>query len=217
MTRHCYHPGTIIDELAVFPLPQVVLFPGALMPLHIFEPRYRVMTRDILAGSGQICVALIPEDHGNNRYGQPEIASIAGVGELVRHEQLPDGRYDILVRGFARARLEELPPDRAYRRARATILATKRGETNDTEARALASQACAFANRVRLCHPGFDFALPEDQAPGQLADLCAHYLVLDGARRQSLLETLDDAERVRGCLEALMSQQAELSTDESLH
>src|ERR1041384_4692244 len=97
-----YNPGSVLDDVAVFPLPQVVLFPGALMPLHIFEPRYRTMTRDVLATTRQVGIAHIPEDHDLDAQGQPSIASVAGIGEIVRADALPDGRFNILVEGRAR-------------------------------------------------------------------------------------------------------------------
>jgi ATP-dependent Lon protease len=205
-----FEADDVIDAVAVFPLPQVVLFPGAMMPLHIFEPRYRTMTRDVLENNRLLVVAQIPEDHGTDGLGQPEFSAIAGIGEVVRHDALPDGRFNILVRGHARVRLEELALERPYRRARATLVATEGGKADAAAVRALTTTALQFAARVRVCHPTFDFALPETQSPGALADACAHYLVLDGAERQQLLETLDDAERVERCLEALMRQQAEM-------
>ena len=67
MSDTLYEPGSTMEDVAVFPLPQVVLFPGALMPLHIFEPRYRTMIRDVLASTRRICIAqisLVDRDHG---------------------------------------------------------------------------------------------------------------------------------------------------------
>jgi Lon protease-like protein len=214
MTQDPFTPGSSIDEVAIFPLPQVVLFPGVLMPLHIFEPRYRAMMRDVLSTTGLLAVAQIPEDHGVDRYGQPEIAPICGVGEIIRHEKLPDGRYNIIVQGRARALIHELPLNRAYRRGRLTILETKEGGADAAEVRALTATANCFAARVRECHPGFTFSLPQKVPCGRIADICAHYLVLDGEERQRLLETLDDGERVRRCLEALMRQETEVGPDD---
>lgn len=214
----CFEKIAVVDDVAVFPLPQVVLFPGALMPLHIFEPRYRSMTRDALATNRLLVVAQIPEDHGTDALGQPAFSPIAGLGEIVRQDALPDGRFNILVAGRARVKLEELPLERAYRRARATVLRTHCSGEPSAEVRALTATAERFAARVRQCHPTFDFSLPEAQSPGEIADTCAHYLVLDGSDRQELLETLDDGLRVEKCLETLMRQQCEMEAgSETLH
>lgn len=215
MTAELFQPGSVLEDVAVFPLPQVVLFPGVLMPLHIFEPRYRAMTRAVLSSPSRLlAVAQIPDHHGMDRYGQPEIAPVCGVGEIIRHEKLPDGRYNMIVQGRARARIEELPLDRAYRRARLTVLETNNSGADPAEVRALAATANCFAARVRECHPGFTFSLPHKLECGKVADICAHYLVLDGEERQRLLETLDDAERVRRCLEALMRQETDVAPEE---
>jgi Lon protease-like protein len=211
-----YEPGAVIDEVAVFPLPQVVLFPGALMPLHIFEPRYRAMTRDVLASTRRLCIVQIPEDHTIDEYGQPEIAAIAGVGEVVKCDALPDGRFNVLVEGKARARLSELPFRRPYRKAKLTILEPA-GSGDPALVRALVSTATRLSGLVRQCHPAFRFCLPQTEDAGLLVDACAHYLVLDGAERQKLLETLDVGTRLERCLEYLVSQQTLLGGQETMH
>jgi ATP-dependent Lon protease len=202
-----YAPGSVISDVAVFPLPQVVLFPGALMPLHIFEPRYRAMTRDVIATTRRICIAQIPEDHGLDDHGQPEIVPVAGIGEIVKCDALPDGRFNILVEGKARASLAELPFKRPYRRADVTILGGRGGDPDPALVRALIATASKLAGLVRRCHPGFHFCLPESGDGSTIADACAHYLVLDGTERQKLLELLDVDARVQRCLEALVTQQ----------
>lgn len=217
-TERPYEPGSVLEEVAVFPLPQVVLFPGALMPLHIFEPRYRAMVRDLMAGTRRLCVVQIPEDHDIDAYGQPEIASIAGVGEVVKCDALPDGRFNILVEGKARARVTELPFRRPFRRAKLDILPCSANVPDPALVRALVSTATRVAGIVRQCHPGFRFCLPETEDAGTLTDACAHYLVLDGGERQKLLETLDAKERLERCLEFLVSQQTMLGgCGETMH
>jgi ATP-dependent Lon protease len=218
MSDALYEPGSTMEDVAVFPLPQVVLFPGALMPLHIFEPRYRTMVRDVLASTRRICIAQIPEDHDIDAHGQPSIARVAGIGELVKCDALPDGRFNILVEGKARARVDELPFRRPYRRARLTVLDAGGPDPDPALVRALVSTATRVAGTVRQCHPGFQFCLPEGKDAGALADACAHYLVLDGTERQKLLETLDGSERVKECLDALLRQQTMLGgATETMH
>jgi ATP-dependent Lon protease len=213
-----YEPGSVLSDVAVFPLPQVVLFPGALMPLHIFEPRYRAMTRDVIATTRRICIAQIPEDHGLDDHGQPEIVGIAGIGEIVKCDALPDGRFNILVEGKARASLSERPFKRPYRRADAKILGGSGAAPDPALVRALVATASRLAGLVRKCHPGFQFCLPESRDAESVVDACAHYLVLDGAERQKLLEQLDVETRVQKCLEALVTQQTLLgSGPETMH
>ncbi|HEX4334996.1 MAG TPA: LON peptidase substrate-binding domain-containing protein [Polyangiaceae bacterium] len=218
MTDVPYAPGAVLEDVALFPLPQVVLFPGALMPLHVFEPRYRAMTRDVVASTRRVCIVQIPEDHSLDGYGQPGVATIAGVGEVVKCDALPDGRFNVLVEGKARARLDELPFRRPYRKAQLTILPCEGTAPDPALVRALVSTATRVAGIVRQCHPAFRFCLPETEDAGQLADACAHYLVLDGSERQRLLETLDVGERLERCLEFLVAQQTLLGgCGETMH
>lgn len=109
-----------LAELAIFPLPNVTLFPGALLPLHVFEPRYRELTRAVLAGRRLMAVARLKPGFEQNYEGRPPVLEICGVGFIESHEEHPDGRFDIALRGIARVRIvEELPPLRAFRQVRA--------------------------------------------------------------------------------------------------
>ncbi|MEO0475394.1 MAG: LON peptidase substrate-binding domain-containing protein [Planctomycetota bacterium] len=94
--------------IRLFPLAQCILLPHATVPLHIFEPRYRAMTKDALDSDGLIAMATFEgEDYQHDYQGTPPIRSIVCVGYLVHHERLYDGRYNILLQGIARATIEE--------------------------------------------------------------------------------------------------------------
>lgn len=103
----------------LFPLPETVLLPHALLPLHIFEPRYRQMVGDVLDQSGQIAVATFQGSAREAaRSSSPKIRPIVCIGQILQHESLPDGRYNILLRGICRARLtaiQEADDERLYR------------------------------------------------------------------------------------------------------
>src|SRR5438309_1261471 len=81
-----------LDALPIFPLPQTVLFPGALLPLHVFEPRYRVMVKDCLLTHKAMAVALIGATSERDGNRHPRIEAVAGIGVIVDHVQLADGR-----------------------------------------------------------------------------------------------------------------------------
>lgn len=105
-------------DARLFPLPNLVLFPQVIQGLHIFEPRYRKMTADALAGDHLIALVLLCpgwEDDDD----RPEVERIACLARVIQHEHLPDGRYNLRVRGLARLHLvEEYLTDRPYRLAR---------------------------------------------------------------------------------------------------
>lgn len=107
--------------MPVFPLGQVSLMPHAVLPLHIFEPRYREMVRDVLDGPGQIAMAVFDGELWRQEYeGRPPLRPAVCVGQIVRHQKLADGRYLIELHGVCRARIVgEIPEDEdvAYRLA----------------------------------------------------------------------------------------------------
>jgi ATP-dependent Lon protease len=208
MDEGCYAPGSVIDELALFPLPQIVLFPGALLPLHVFEARYRAMTADILAGSRRLSVVMLNSSEPLDEHGHPPIAKVAGVGEVIEHETLADGRYNILVQGKARVLLEELPFQPPYRRARATLPPAGNSAVSESDLAALVSAATRLIAWLHRNQPSIELEVPSLTDPGAAADLLAQQLVASAEDRQGVLECLDVRERVRRCAELLAVQEA---------
>jgi ATP-dependent Lon protease len=198
-----------LEALPLFPLPQVALFPGATLPLHVFEPRYRALVRDALASHRALAVVQITGREADE-HGHPPIAHVAGVGTIVDHMEMPGGRFNILLRGLAVVRLDELPFVPPYRRARASVLPDIEHEVDPAEVTALLSTATAFARLVRQRERGFELKLPRDAAPGLAADLCAAQLLLDGGDRQRALEERDVRRRVQLVTERLVLQQVAL-------
>lgn len=197
-----------LDDLPVFPLPRTVLFPGALLPLHIFEPRYRTMVRECLASHKAIAISLLRE--GETCTQADAFEPVAGVGVIVDSVSLPDGRYNILLQGRARVRLEELPFLPPYRRARATVVRSSESAPSPGDIAALLSSTAAFAATIRARDPDFELPFPPHATPLQIADLAAHYLVLDARERQALLEEFDTCTRIRRTAEVLALQTAAL-------
>jgi ATP-dependent Lon protease len=98
--------------MPLFPLEDVVLFPHSMIPLHIFEARYRKMVRDVLGSNRLVAISLQLEKESLEEGNIPRVANVASVGELVLAQELPDGRFNLVVRGRARIGIdEELPSD----------------------------------------------------------------------------------------------------------
>jgi len=184
-----------------------------MMPLHVFEPRYRKMVRDALDSHRALAVVLVTDPGVLDQYEQPQIAKMAGAGVIVDFAELPSGRFNILVKGRARVELSELPFVSPYRRARAAVIVPPEVQVSQTDTSALVAAAAAFTARVRERDPSFEFPLPKDAQPGLIADVCAHYLVLDARERQAVLETLDPVARVRRVTETLTLQRLTLSSE----
>ncbi len=192
-----------LADVPIFPLPHVVLFPEALLPLHIFEPRYRKMLADCLASNGLLVIAQVDRVGGR-------IADVAGVGAIVEHQPLPDGRSNIIVAGRARVKLEQItvedPPRYPYKRARARRLVDVDADVSEGDRTALVAAATMFAAEVRKHDPSFGLRLPKGPDAGAIADACAFQLVVDANARQAILEELDPRVRVRMVMDQLALQ-----------
>lgn len=107
--------------MPLFPLDGVTLLPQQVLPLHIFEPRYRQMVEDALDGPGQIAMAVFKGDRWKQEYhGRPPIHNAVCIGQIIQHERLADGRFNIVLQGICRGRIvEESGPQagKLYRQA----------------------------------------------------------------------------------------------------
>src|SRR5262245_36186596 len=111
-------PKDFTGSVRLFPLPNLVLFPHVVQPLHIFEPRYREMMEDALAGDGLIAMVLLAPGWERGYEGRPAIAPVACLGKILSHERLADGKFNLLLRGVSRAAIRrEHPAERAFRQA----------------------------------------------------------------------------------------------------
>ena len=100
----------------IFPLPSVILVPGILVPLHIFEPRYRQMVADAVVAGGAFAMAMpVPGEEGDDPR-VPRIHPIVGLGRIIQHKVNPDGTSNIVLAGAAKMRVvREIPSSRLYR------------------------------------------------------------------------------------------------------
>jgi len=198
--------------LPIFPLPDITFFPGTLLPLHVFEARYRAMVVDTLQKrSAWMAVVAFKPGFEASYAGKPAVREICGAGQVVGSERLPTGRFNIVLRGECRIRIvTELPTDTLYRVVRADRLEDVPPQTDVTP---LLSRVRASCRRLleTLGRPAdlLDAALADDQPAGVVADRVAAAVLPNPALRQELLETLDVGERlgrVASGLDALVTE-----------
>ena len=107
--------------IPLFPLPDTVLLPHAILPLHIFEPRYRRMVGTCLDGPGQIAIGTFERAESSRTGGSIPVRLAVCIGQIIHHDALPDGCYNILLHGVCRAKIRQIiepESDRPYRMAK---------------------------------------------------------------------------------------------------
>jgi len=117
----------------IFPLPNVVLFPKTLLPLHIFEDRYRTMTREVIAGDRRLAMVLLREGWESNYYETPAVHDIACLGNIESYEELEDGKYNIVLAGISRVRLIREVQQTPYRLAEVEEISDAICDDNSTD------------------------------------------------------------------------------------
>jgi uncharacterized protein len=189
-------------EIPIFPLPNVVLFPAALLPLHIFEPRYRAMVADALEGERLIGMVMLRPGWERLYEDTPAVYPIGCAGFITHAERLQDGRYNIMLRGLEKFRIvdERLARtgDERYRLAR--VDAIKEARTSPTAA--IQDARRRLENLIaRTLHRSADDTIPKDVPDADLVHAIAQHL--DPIEKQALLECNSLVDRCEALIELL--------------
>jgi len=182
--------------LPLFPLPNVVLFPGGLLPLHIFEPRYRAMTADALEGDRRIGMVLLQPGYEVDYEGRPPVYPIGCSGVIAHSVRLDDGRYHIVLRGLDRFRIVSEDHARAYRRAAIETLFDPALEDDDRRDMSdlRASLAAFLGDSYQPLSP-----MPD----AEFVHTLAQSLDLEPLEKQALLESENLCLRARSLVQLL--------------
>ena len=189
-------------QIPVFPLPGVVLFPNVFLPLHIFEPRYRAMVTDALAGDRIIGMALLQPGSDVSYEDTPPVFSIGCAGVITHSESLPDGRFNIVLRGIEKFRIVSEDTSLAYRRAEVAPLDERLAESERQvlrEQRHRLEALLAVAIEGAGAEPRFPPSVPDEE----LVNALAQYLDFEPLERQALLERESVLSRCHGVIELL--------------
>ncbi|OPZ07582.1 MAG: Lon protease 2 [candidate division BRC1 bacterium ADurb.BinA292] len=187
-------------DIPIFPLPNVTFFANTLLPLHIFEPRYRTMVHNALCGDRLIGVTLLKEGWQNDYFGRPPICKTFGVGKIIDSEQLDDGRFNIVLEGLYRVRLIEEFPTRPYRTGRVQVFQEMHIDDIRAEISRLMKELQILTRRLSRLLPAsrelIQAAWAAHPHPLVVANHLASSLVIDPYDRQSILEQNDPIRRL---------------------
>jgi uncharacterized protein len=211
----------VAETLPLFPL-GTVLMPGASLPLHIFEPRYRQLTTDLVTGAvpdKQFGVVAVREGWAPDDDGIDSLHGVGCTAELRDVRRLPDGRFDIVTRGARRFRLLHLDAEsKPYLMGSVEYLpdaeTAAASGTNAADLTRMLSASARAAHRT-YCSTAWkhgDWSEPDaDVEPGNLPHVLAADCLLPMADRQGLLEQTSPTERLR-MVRMLMARETGLLT-----
>lgn len=195
------------EILPVFPLTGVLLLPGTLLPLHIFEPRYRNMVEDALASSSifGMIQPVVPQQDNRPLPGAeastPELYDVGCAGHIERWEKSPDGRYLVQLRGLTRFRVrEELPLHRGYRRVRADYDSLEAAAGTATDRSALMEALKAYGESRGL---SIDLSQLDSIPDSELVNVVGIAMPFHATEKQALLEATSLEERQKVLIKLL--------------
>ena len=186
--------------IPLFPLATVVFFPNTLLPLHVFEPRYRQMIKDIIDGERFIGMVLLKPGWEKSYEGNPEIYSVVGMGRIVNSEPLDDGRFNIVLYGLKRVKIIDIVKDIPYRLARVEILKDVHGTNENVYRERIVELILKWNGIIGKEHEShlinIDTRLPLEN----LIDAIASTSVSNVFEKQELLEEINVQKRAENIL-----------------
>jgi Lon protease-like protein len=192
------------DQVGIMTLPNAILFPQALLPLYIFEPRYRAMLKESLESQRMFAVAL-PYD-GTSPALVPN--RVAGVGLIRACVDKPDGSSNLILQGVSRVRFTDFVQEKPYYVGRIEVLSTE--ESDALEVEALSVKVLEIIGTLHdsgeIQAEGILKFLNEITDPDALADIVTYSFIEDVTRKQDILETLNLRQRLHKVIVALRKQ-----------
>lgn len=173
--------------IPIFPLPNVVLFPNVFLPLHVFESRYRTMVKDALASDRIIGMVLLQPGFEANYEGRPRVYPVGCAGVITHSEPLPDGRFNIVLRGLEKFRMVGEDDSRPYRLAHIEAVPEM---TSDSECATIKQHRHRLEALLATAkeHRRTETRLPSTVPDQDLVNALAQYAEFEPIERQALLE-----------------------------
>ena len=189
-------PDDFDGRVRLFPLPDLVLFPHAMQPLHIFEPRYCEMLSEALEGDHLIAISTLTGGHVTSMMSEPTIASTVCLGRIISHAEVEEGRHNVLLVGVRRARIvSEIDAGRPFRMAKVDVLddiyppsgATGRGQLKSDLLEAFGEVIPASVNAQQNLHD----LMAGQMGLGPITDIISYTLPFEVEEKLQLLGDSD--------------------------
>jgi uncharacterized protein len=179
--------------IPIFPLPNLVLFPGLSVPLHIFEPRYREMIADVADSHGVIGMMLLKGDWQRDYQAFPDIFEVGCAGRIGDLVKLADGRYNLVLGGLSEFRVVREIRDRSYRQA-AVAWCPVRPDALDCDAETMdALREMLFSYLGDAAHEAWRTIVVQRGLRGaELINFLCFHLDVTPLEKQTMLEALTD-------------------------
>jgi ATP-dependent Lon protease len=210
---------TLPHELPVMTLPNVVFFPQALLPLHIFEPRYRAMLREVLATNRLFAVAGLDQSRAEETGVVEPPQRIASVGIIRACQKNDNGTSNLLLQGLCRVEITHIVAEEPYRRIHVRALSSQAGASENDNQLLRSDLFRLLALKIKLANDGPDELttfLRTVEDPEAFVDIAAFSLCEDPRLKQRLLETLDVHRRLTLFREQIRNQISELKLQRAL-
>lgn len=192
---------TLPDTIPLFPLQDVMLFPGVPRPLHIFEPRYQEMLLYALVNGRVIGMVMLEPGHEDEYFGKPPIYPIGCAGVIESVDEISEGRFNIVLKGLTKFRVTSEDKTFAYRVAEVEAIPETLSDEEQSELRALRPRLLEVFSR------GGPNPAPDEMPDRELVNGLAQYTAMEPRERLRLLELDSVLERARALLE-LFEQRA---------
>jgi Lon protease-like protein len=180
-------------SVPLFPLPGVVFLPNTMLPLHVFEPRYRALAEDVVQGNGVVAIPSLAPGWEESYEDDPDLVPVCGIGQVIRHQPMPDGRCNMILLGRGRLRIEsDHRTERGYRVGLGVLLP----ESHDSMAEAVIGRtvdalklsAAQFVSVVPELSSAFESLAGSEGGPLEYMDKLAHLIFRGPDQRQAYLE-----------------------------
>ncbi len=194
--------ATLPSQIPIFPLPNAVLFPNVFMPLHIFEPRYCEMVRDVVSDDRIIGMVLLKDGWNLHADPNPPVYAVGCAGIITHIESLDDARYNIVLRGFERFRVTQEDQTRTYRCADVDFLPEQVSADGKLQLDRDKQKLKQLLNQSQS-RTGPEAKIPRDMPTENLVNTLAQYLEFEPVEKQALLERIGPPERCKALVDLL--------------